>query len=100
MIELFVDVGMAIGVLETLTRLLTKFVGSVNVESVVVRLVERGALPSMCACNGCWTGFERLLFKVPEDRFIPGKLFDIMVMVDGDWELENSEGREIFGKLL
>ena len=97
LVRLFVEVDKAIEALEGFVRLLTKFVGNVNVGRVGVRLVGRVTPLSMLCCIGGIV-FERLLFKVLV-RFIPGKLFAIMVIVDGGCEL-GMEGREIFGRLL
>lgn len=91
------EVDKAIEALEGLARLLTKFVGNVSVGRVGVRLVGRQLSMTLVCCIGGMV-FERLLFKVLV-RFIPGKLFAIMVIVDGDWEL-GIEGKEMFGKLL
>ena len=97
MVKLFVEVDKAIEALEGLARLLTKLVGNVSVGRVGVRLVGRPLSMTLVCCIGGIV-FERLLFNVLV-RFIPGKLFAIMVIVDGDWEL-GMEGKEMFGKPL
>ena len=88
----FVDVDNdVIEALEECARSVTKPDGNVNVGNDVVRLVGRFSTKLFCCIAG-GSIFERLLFK-DVVRFIPGKLFAIIVIVDESGIV----GREIFG---
>ena len=92
----FVD-NDVIDALEECARSVTKPDGNVNVGNDVARLVGRFKLFStkLFCCIAGGNIFERLLFK-DVVRFIPGKLFAIIVIVDESGIV----GREIFGKVV
>ena len=98
MAKVFVDVDNdVIEALEECARSVTKPAGNVNVGNDVARLVGRFKLFStkLFCCIAGGSIFERLLFK-DVVRFIPGKLFAIIVIVDESGIV----GREIFGKVV